>query len=206
MRVRAGMTTRQTIALQWELVDDAQGYEIHRTTLNDPDAEEDWVGMIRGPFFVDCALAPNTPYEYRVTAMGVPDEEATVSARTQPELQYPDPITFFERFLSPTFGRDLTQNGQATWCEEWWRHPEAHYAVKCLWEAFEDHRQVDPPGIPNSAQQEWLTYFLYPTMDRLIKSAGPFIGCSIDHTEHRSPMKSKPLPHSVDPLGTYEPG
>ncbi len=206
MRIRAGLCTRQTIALGWDLVDDAQGYDIRRTTLGDDDAQMEWVGMIRGPFFVDCALAPDTAYEYYVEAMGVPDENGTVSARTQPELQYPDPISFFEEFLSPTFGRNLTKVGEATWCEEWWRHPEAQFAVQSLWEAFEDHRPTDPPAIPNSARQEWLTYFLYPTMDRLLKGAGPFIGCHVNATEHVSPMKAQPLPHHVDPTGLYQPG
>jgi uncharacterized protein DUF4913 len=117
------------------------------------------------------------------------------------KLMFPNHMAFFSWFAR-TFRRDLQDDGRYAWCSEWWRHPEAVQIMKALHESFEVHCGK-PLTLPRSdLRAEWLTYFAYPLINKLLDPHGTFSGCSYEAGGHVTDRTSV-LPMTVDPTGRY---
>lgn len=108
---------------------------------------------------------------------GWDDEPADVDEET-PQLYYGSLPEFVREFFVPIFPHDVKHSPGQTWCPKWWEHPEAIYRLESLWRSWE-HLRLDPA----LGSSTWLREHLDHHLPRLLDTAGPFKGCSVDgHT------------------------
>ncbi|QKD79439.1 MULTISPECIES: DUF4913 domain-containing protein [Actinomyces] len=86
------------------------------------------------------------------------------------EPVFPTLEAFVEHVASSLWDRVITDSHR--WCDQWWNHPEAVYALTCLWHAWEQTHVSDA-----EARMRWLLQYSYPLMDRLCSANGPFCRC-----------------------------
>jgi hypothetical protein len=118
-------------------------------------------------------------------------------------LYFPSLPAFVEEYLALTYRRAMSTHS-ATWCAQWWRHPEAVVRLDALWRAWE-HLRLDPA----TGMSVWLRDHADHHMAVLLSSDGPFHGCSPDkHTARPlAPLACEPPPpelFDVDVLPTAE--
>lgn len=102
---------------------------------------------------------------------------------------------FVEEFVVRVFRKHLTSS-RMKWCEQWWEHPEARFAVDALWERWEVERRH------RGGMAHWLTLYGWPIMDRLTNAeTSPFDGCQ--HTTSEKDAEHNPaqgrLPIGIPP-------
>lgn len=78
---------------------------------------------------------------------------------------------FVVSYLTPNWIRRIEKDTR--WCQQWWRHAEAHARLDALWRSFEAHR-VSPDA---NAMAIWWRDFADPTMGALTRLKGPFEQC-----------------------------
>ncbi|HLS72705.1 MAG TPA: DUF4913 domain-containing protein [Actinomycetaceae bacterium] len=78
---------------------------------------------------------------------------------------------FVVSYLTPNWIRRIEKDTR--WCQQWWRHAEAHARLDALWRSFEAHR-VSPDA---NAMAIWWRDFADPTMAALTRLKGPFEQC-----------------------------
>lgn len=217
MRLRCAAVTRVTALLVWDVREGAVAFHVGRRLRSAVDEDFELLAMIapEQPMFMDPALSADTLYLYEVTEIrrapgegeeSRPAQVETVLVRTKPPNEFADRESFYMGFLANIFRRKLASDGEATWCEEWWRHPEAGYVIDQLWHSYEATRPPDPPAAPGAGRAQWLVQILYPLLERMVLAHGPFIGCDPrEPTGERHRSKNSRLPHLVDPNGKYLP-
>lgn len=95
----------------------------------------------------------------------VPDPEAE-DGQTPPV--YPNVGEWVDDWLLPNFRRELG-GSKRRWDPNWWRYEEAGGALEALWEAWEHLRLQG-----GTANAVFYRDYLYPIMDRLTATDGPF--------------------------------
>ncbi|MFC7535725.1 DUF4913 domain-containing protein, partial [Actinoplanes sp. GCM10030250] len=76
--------------------------------------------------------------------------------------------------LSRLYARQVTDTPEATWCPEWWQHPEAVARLNVLMATFMTAASDDDPV----AMSAWWLDHADPHMSRLFDPRGVFKGCS----------------------------
>lgn len=213
IRLKLEEVGRYNVTLTWKWEDDNNfgapptAYSLHRR-LAGATTPMEMLAIVRRKKFIDFDLDPATEYEYMVETNGLPVTEVDRFAFfTEPENEFTDFVDFFTNFMAPTFGREFA--GDAIhWCPQWWKHHEANKVMTELWRSYEAHRAPDDPSEPTSEQAEWLVMFAYPLMAQLWDQYGTFRGCDCNpdgRGGHADIIRSQPLPHTIDPTGTYAP-
>ncbi len=124
------------------------------------------------------------------------ERPAPAGGENVPEPVYGSLEQFVSEYLLPLYRRPVSGNG-ATWCAEWWRHPEAWVRLDSIWRAWE-YLRLDPA----TGMSVWLRDHADPHMAMLLSADGPFRGCKPD--EHaRRPLQ--PLPSTPIPADTPDP-
>ncbi|WP_245551269.1 DUF4913 domain-containing protein [Nocardia paucivorans] len=112
-----------------------------------------------------------------------------------PALDHVDLIALHE-FLSGTlarlYARQVSDLATATWCPDWWRHPEA---VERLWLLF----LLRTAATDAESRSTWWDVHARPHMEALMDPAGPFKYCSVrhGHTDMLKPLPFNPPPASA---------
>ena len=96
----------------------------------------------------------------------------------------------FVAWLRDFYRRPLDGPG-ATWCPQWWKHPEAVVRFEGLWRSWEKLRQDPATGI-----SVWLKDHLDHHMAVLLDPNGPLHGCKPDR---HSPRPLERLPGGEPP-------
>ncbi|HSA84699.1 MAG TPA: DUF4913 domain-containing protein [Nitrospira sp.] len=116
-----------------------------------------------------------------------------------PPADEPAPPRFFESvelfvntYLARIVRRRLGQ-GTATWCPEWWRHPEAVVRFDGLWRAFEYFVVDTETGVST-----WWLHHADPHLRALLDpDFGPFALCDPEDGHAKHPLE--PLPTCTAP-------
>lgn len=105
----------------------------------------------------------------------------TPSTETAPDVDENDPASrglwfanvydFVVSYLTPNWVRRIEKDTR--WCQQWWRHAEAHARLDALWRSFEAHRVSSDA----SAMAVWWRDFADPTMSSVTRLKGPFEQC-----------------------------
>ncbi|MCU1517643.1 MAG: hypothetical protein JWQ75_2364 [Pseudarthrobacter sp.] len=103
---------------------------------------------------------------------GHEDEDPEGTAPAEPDLFYPDLVSFVHNKLAPTYRRNMG-GSDTTWCPSWWKHAEAISRLEALWRAWEFLR-LDPA----TGMSVWWRDHADHHMGVLLSSDGPFKGCS----------------------------
>lgn len=104
---------------------------------------------------------------------------------------------FVSEFAVPNWGHELGGKNRARWCEQWWLHPAALFALDALWESFEAARLEPPPAIA-----AWARDFFWPFMTELTREDGVFRSCVPRGGDHRSGhTPESPWPDDTPPQG-----
>lgn len=124
------------------------------------------------------------------------EEEHSEEAAAEP--YFPNCYQWFQDWLVPTWTRPLTAS-TATWCPQWWCHPEAVSRVEALWRAWEQLR-LDP----GTGMSVWWRDHADHHLPTLLATDGPFKGCGPEkrHTTRPVPL----LPVEPVPDGLLAPG
>ncbi|WP_406054514.1 DUF4913 domain-containing protein [Kribbella sp. NBC_00889] len=122
--------------------------------------------------------------------------EAEASAAVEPRLYFEKLPDFVDQFLTKAYSRDIP--AKATWCTQWWKHPEAVLRLSALWRAWEALRLE-----PGTGMSLWWRDHADPHMARLLDTNGPFKGCTRD--QHQQNGKLEPLPWDTPPPELYDP-
>lgn len=109
----------------------------------------------------------------------------------EPELYYPDLLSFVTEYLTPLYRRAVTGTA-TTWCAQWWKHAEGITRLEALWRSWEHLRQDPHTGI-----SVWLRDHADHHMAVLLSAEGPFKGCKPDKHTERVPK----LPTAEPPDG-----
>jgi len=147
---------------------------------------------------VDAQLDDATLAQLRATAddaarAAMQDAAAPEVDGSEPELYYPDVVSFVTKHLAPMYRRSLSGNS-TTWCPEWWRHAEAIARLEALWRSWE-HLRLDPA----TGTSVWFRDHADHHMAVLLNADGPFKGCKPEgHGE-----RLKPLPLIAPPDGLW---
>lgn len=200
--------TRRSAAFRWRVTKGVDAYLVERQrpgVENDPWLELALVKPTQ-PMFGDPGLEPATRYMYQFTEImeeGEVREPLTerVGVMTQPETEFASVQEFVEKFVAPTFRRELTPNGNTVWCDEWWRHAEAVRVMEATWWSYEAHRPAQPPEFPTKARADWFAFHFFPLWDRLVVAHGTFRMCAPGKDKHSIRMKT--LPVVVNPTSDY---
>lgn len=136
-----------------------------------------------------------------------PEREAP-AARTEPAEEHehtlaaPEPYfancyQWFQDWLVPTWTRPLNPS-TATWCPQWWCHPEAVARIESLWRAWEQLRLDAGTGM-----SVWWRDHADHHLPTLLATDGPFKGCGPEkrHTTRPLPL----LPVEPAPPGLLSP-
>ena len=107
------------------------------------------------------------------------------------ELVFPDTEAFVRDYLAVTYRRPLDGGRTATWCPQWWAHPEAVLRLEALWRSWE-YLRTDPA----LGMSVWLRDHADHHMPVLFDPAGPFKGCTPDkgHGDRLLPLPLTPAP------------
>jgi hypothetical protein len=100
----------------------------------------------------------------------------------------------FVDWLAVRRPRQVTDTTAATWCPEWWRHPEVVERLELLWVLFELARIEGP----EAAALWWVTTDV--TMTALHDPAGSLKFCNPRHG-HKDLLA--PLPLVAPPVGMF---
>lgn len=92
-------------------------------------------------------------------------------ADAQPTTYYSSLMEWFEDFFKQVYRRSFS-GAHLTWCDQWWRHPEAVSRLDALWRAWEHLRQE--PGLGMSV---WWRDHVDPHMAALTSPEGCLKGC-----------------------------
>jgi len=117
-----------------------------------------------------------------------------VPAPAPAELYYATVEAFVRDFLVLTYRRPVSATS-ATWCAQWWCHPEAVLRLEALWRSWEHLRQD-----PTTGSSVWLRDHADRHMGVLLSSDGPFKGCT---PEKHSERPLAPLPVTDAPEGMF---
>ncbi|WP_255596440.1 DUF4913 domain-containing protein [Cellulomonas sp. C5510] len=108
----------------------------------------------------------------------------------EPELVYGSVIQFVEEYLLPLYRRKT-----ATWCPQWWKHPEVTVRLQALWLSWEQLRQDPALGL-----SVWLRDHLDHHMPIVLASDGPLKGCKPgEHRGERELLTFDPPPAGLYP-------
>lgn len=95
---------------------------------------------------------------------------------------------FVNTYLAQIVCRRLGQ-GTATWCPEWWRHPEAVVRFDSLWRAFEYCATDTQTGIST-----WWIHHADPHLRAILDpDYGPFALCDPEDGHSRHPLSPLPV-------------
>jgi len=147
---------------------------------------------------VDAQLDDATLAQLRATAddaarAAMQDAAAPQVDGAEPELYYPDVVSFVTKHLAPMYRRSLSANS-TTWCPQWWRHAEAIARLEALWRSWE-HLRLGP----STGTSVWFRDHADHHMAVLLSADGPFKGCKPDgHGE-----RLQPLPLIAPPDGLW---
>ncbi|WP_217179587.1 DUF4913 domain-containing protein [Streptomyces sp. AC495_CC817] len=112
----------------------------------------------------------------------------TEAASGEPEFYFADVEAFVSGYLSPVIRRRI-DGSSATWCPQWWQHPEASARLTALWLAWEHLRKEPGPGMST-----WWLYHVDPHLRVLMDvDAGPFAACSPEDGHTAQPFAPLPL-------------
>jgi hypothetical protein len=98
---------------------------------------------------------------------GAPEAEEAA----EPELFYPDLISFVQEHVSPSYRRSLSGTDRP-WCPSWWKHEEAISRLEALWRAWEFLRLDGSTGM-----SVWWRDHADHHMRVILSAHGPFKGC-----------------------------
>jgi hypothetical protein len=109
------------------------------------------------------------------------------------ELVFHSLEAFVTGYLLRMYRRAVSGN-DATWCREWWRHPEAIARLDALWRAWE-YLRLDPA----TGMSVWLRDHCDFHMRVLLSGDGPFKGCTPEKHGARplQPLASDPMPERL---------
>lgn len=93
------------------------------------------------------------------------------SADPTPTTYYSSLIEWYEDFFKHVYRRNFSAS-HLTWCDQWWRHPEAVSRLDALWRAWE-HLRLEP-GLGMSV---WWRDHVDPHMAALTSPDGCLKGC-----------------------------
>jgi hypothetical protein len=129
------------------------------------------------------------PYEDRE-----PDFDDTPAGGQETHAQVFESLeAFVNGYLLCMYRRPVSGN-DATWCAEWWHHPEAIVRLDALWRAWE-YLRLDPA----TGLSVWLRDHCDFHMRVLLSADGPFKGCTPDTHASRplQPLPSNPMPEEL---------
>lgn len=117
------------------------------------------------------------------TPAGVDPATGEVTAEDEParENEYAHVGEFVHRYFLEVYP---WKHGKRSWCEQWYRHPEALAVFTALWLTWEA-RKGD-----GEQMAVWIRDFKTPMFDTLTGPQSPFIGCT--------PAKGGDAAHHVD--------
>jgi len=130
------------------------------------------------------------PYEDREPEF---DDTLGNGERGAAELVFESLEEFVTGYLLRMYRRPVSGN-DATWCREWWRHPEAIARLDALWRAWE-YLRLDPA----TGMSVWLRDHCDFHMRVLLSGDGPFKGCTPEKHGARplQPLPSDPMPDGL---------
>jgi hypothetical protein len=130
------------------------------------------------------------PYEDREPEF---DDTLGNGERGAAELVFESLEAFVTGYLLRMYRRAVSGN-DATWCREWWRHPEAIARLDALWRAWE-YLRLDPA----TGMSVWLRDHCDFHMRVLLSGDGPFKGCTPEKHGARplQPLPSDPMPDGL---------
>ncbi|WP_461165357.1 DUF4913 domain-containing protein [Arthrobacter sp. R4-81] len=130
--------------------------------------------------------------------LGEWDDEPKTSAEDarEPELFYPNLVSFVQEHLSPSYRRSLSGTDR-TWCPSWWKHEEAISRLEALWRSWEFLRLDGSTGM-----SIWWRDHADHHMGILLSADGPFKGCKPVAGGHAA-NKLKALPCDLPPEGLF---
>ncbi|MGW1670283.1 DUF4913 domain-containing protein [Streptomyces sp. NPDC002324] len=106
----------------------------------------------------------------------------------EPEYYFEDVFSFVSDYLSQMIRRPV--NGMsATWCPQWWQHPEAGARLLALWLAWE-HLRKDPALGMSTWWLDHADRHLRALMD---PDMGPFAACSPSDGHTEQPFDPLPV-------------
>jgi hypothetical protein len=118
------------------------------------------------------------------------DALSAEKAPEEPELYYPDLLSFVTEYLTPMYRRAVSSTG-TTWCAHWWKHAEGIARLEALWRSWEHLRQD-----PHTGLSVWLRDHADHHMAILLSAEGPFKGCKPD--KHAERVTKLPTAHPPD--------
>ncbi|MFI5782618.1 DUF4913 domain-containing protein [Nocardia sp. NPDC051570] len=92
-----------------------------------------------------------------------------------PEWRYRSLGQFLQRYLAPTYRRQVTDRSDTVWCPQPWLHKEAAERLAAIWRAYEHGLRSPNP----KAENDWWLTCADPTLRALMKPDGPFQYCSV---------------------------
>ncbi len=134
-------------------------------------------------------------------SMSETNEADTVDDAPIPELQFPTLDKFVENFICVIYERGVSPTS-GCWCPQWWNHPEAHFRLMSLWQAWEHMHANNGP----LAAAQWLVSYADPIMNQLVSPRGPFRSCSPSKGHNQWPEHPDGiLPCDAPPKGLFTP-
>nr|WP_255258368.1 DUF4913 domain-containing protein [Arthrobacter sp.] len=109
-----------------------------------------------------------------------------------PALMFATSEQFLHHQLLPLYIRIIDSRNN-TWCQQWFRHPEALSRVDALWRAWE-HLRLDG----KLGSSVWWKDHADPHMAVLLSQKGPFHECDLER--HKDPA---PIPCQTAPEGWF---
>ncbi|WP_329468749.1 DUF4913 domain-containing protein [Streptomyces sp. NBC_01431] len=108
-------------------------------------------------------------------------------AKKPPPLVYSNLDAFVSDYLAQIIRRRIPSSSQS-WCDEWWRHPEALSRLAAVWRAWE-HLQHDPA----LGMSTWWLHHADPHLRALMHpETGPFAMCKPSKHVRLDPLPLKP--------------
>ncbi|MEV0289556.1 DUF4913 domain-containing protein [Kribbella sp. NPDC050820] len=102
---------------------------------------------------------------------------------------------FVDQFPTKAYRRETA--AKATWCTDWWNHPEAVLRLSALWRSWEALRHE-----PGTGMSVWWRDHADHQVTRLLATDGAFKGCTRD--QHQQDGKLEPLPWATPPPELYD--